>query len=246
MRAEEQGYMEDKDQEPFMISAVRSTLTRLGARLSPSSMYWVERVMSQLAVGHWFRQQGFQPRPLYANRRQLYTALARSIAEERALYLEFGVYQGASLREWSRLLKNPCAELHGFDKFIGLPERWNAYNPKGMFNGAVNPQAVAERIQDRRVTLHVGWFHETLPEFSLPAQERLIVNFDADLYSSTKYALDWLRDAIHPGSILIFDEFYDHMHELRAFDEFLAASGMRFRFLGGATSLSQCAFERIA
>lgn len=234
-----------ESRESVLIAAVRSVLTRVGARLSPAQMYWVERVMSQLAVGHWFQQQGFQPQPLYATRHQLYSELARPIADEHVLYLEFGVYKGASLSVWSQLLQSPRAELHGFDKFIGLPERWNTYNPRGMFEEA-DPRAVTQLVNDCRVRLHVGWFHETLPEFRLPAHERLVAHFDADLYSSTKYALDWLKNAIHPGSILIFDEFYDHMHELRAFDEFLAANSMRFRFLGGATSLSQCAFERIA
>jgi hypothetical protein len=230
------------NQESLIISAARSALTRIGEHMSSSHIYWVERVISQLAVGHWFHEQGFHPEPMYSSRRELYTELARRIANERVLYLEFGVYQGASLREWSWLLKNPSAQLHGFDKFDGLPETWNAYNPKGTFS--VSPDAV--NIDDSRVVLHAGWFHETLPEFTLPAHERLVAHFDADLYSSTKYALDWLKDAIHPGTLLIFDEFYDYMHELRAFNEFLESSQMTFRFLGGATSLSQCAFERIA
>ncbi len=230
------------EREPFFIALARGALTRIGAQLSPSQMYWVERAMSQLETGRWFRAHGFRFTPLYANRHELYAALARDIADEWALYLEFGVFQGASLRAWSQLLRNPRSELHGFDSFAGLPEGWNAYNPQGKFDtrGAV-PQ-----FDDPRVVLHVGWFHETLPNFTLPEHDRLIIHIDADLYSSAKYALDSLKDAIRPGTILLFDEFYDHMNELRAFSEFLASGDMTFRFLGGATSLSQCAFERIA
>ena len=229
-------------QEPFMISTVRGWLTNIGAHMAPSQMYWIERVMSQLAVGHWFRENGFRFTPLYADRYELYSALARDLANKRALYLEFGVFQGASLRAWSKLLRNPRAELHGFDVFEGLPEAWNAYNPQGKFatNGSL-PQ-----IDDPRVVLHVGLFHETLPAFVAPEHQRLIVHIDADLYSSAKYVLETLQDAIRPGTILLFDKFYDQMHELRAFSEFLVSSKMVFRFLGGATSLSQCAFERIA
>jgi hypothetical protein len=227
--------------EPLIISTVRAMLTRIGAQMTPSQMYWVERVMSQLAVGRWFRVNGFNFTPLYANREELYAALARDIADERVLYLEFGVFQGASLRAWSQLLRNPRSELHGFDSFQGLPETWNSFNPEGKFD----TQGAMPHIDDPRVVLHVGWFHETLPNFTPPQRERLLVHIDADLYSSTKYVLDTLKDAIRPGTILLFDEFYDHMNELRAFSEFLESSGMAFRFLGGATSLSQCAFERI-
>jgi hypothetical protein len=220
---------------------VRATLTRIGAHITPSQMYWLERVMSQLEVGGWFQANGFSFTPLYVDRRELYAALARDIADERVLYLEFGVYQGASLRAWSQLLRNPLSELHGFDSFEGLPEAWNAYNPQGEFDTKVSKVG----ITDPRVALHVGWFHETLPDFVLPKHDRLLMHIDADLYSSAKCVLEILQDDIRPGTIILFDEFYDHMHELRAFREFLASGNMRFRFLGGATSLSQCAFERV-
>ena len=225
-----------------MISIVRATLTRIGAHISPSQMYWIERVMSQLEVGGWFQANGFRFRPLYAGRPELYAALARDIADDRVLYLEFGVFKGASLRAWSQLLRNPLSQLHGFDSFEGLPEAWNAYNPQGKFD----TQGSMLHIDDPRVVLHVGWFHETLPDFVLPEHDRLLLHIDADLYSSAKFVLEKLKDDIRPGTIVLFDEFYDHMHELRAFSEFLASSKMGFRFMGGATNLSQCAFERIA
>jgi hypothetical protein len=230
------------DREPFMISIVRATLTRIGAHMKPSQMYWIERVMSQLEVGGWFQANGFRFSPLYSGRPELYAALARDIADEHVLYVEFGVFQGASLRAWSKLLRNPLSELHGFDSFEGLPEAWNAYNPQGKFD----TKGSMLQIDDPRVVLHVGWFHETLPDFVLPQHDRLLLHIDADLYSSAKYVLETLKDDIRPGTIILFDEFYDHMHELRAFSEFLTSSTMTFRFLGGATSLSQCAFERVA
>jgi hypothetical protein len=229
------------DREPLMISVVRTALTRIGAHIKASQMYWLERVMSQLEVGGWFMAKGFPFTPLYAGRPELYAALARDIAGERVLYLEFGVFQGASLRAWAKLLRHPLSQLHGFDSFEGLPEAWNAYNPQGKFD----TKGSMLKIDDSRVVLHVGWFHETLPGFVLPEHDRLLLHIDADLYSSAKYVLERLKDDIRPRTIILFDEFYDHMHELRAFSEFLTSSNMTFRFLGGATSLSQCAFERI-
>jgi O-methyltransferase len=95
------------------------------------------------------------------------------------------------------------------------------------------------------VQLHVGWFHQTLPTFILPQHDRLILHIDVDVYSSAKFVLETLQHEIRIGTIILFDEFYDGKHELKAFDEFLTSTNMVFRFLGSATSLSQCAFERV-
>ncbi|MCX2715910.1 hypothetical protein [Mycolicibacterium sp. J2] len=40
------------------------------------------------------------------------------------LYLEFGVFEGRSMRWWSEHLTMPGAALVGFDSFEGLPENW--------------------------------------------------------------------------------------------------------------------------
>ncbi len=132
------------------------------------------------------------------------------------------------MRIWSKLLTNPESSLHGFDSFEGLPEHWNTMNPHGAFYTKDN----LPWFDDPRVQLHVGWFNQTLPHFSLPNHDRLIVHVDADLYSSTRYVLEMLQPHIGVGTLVLFDEFYDRQHELKAFDEFLRSSQMKFRFLG--------------
>jgi hypothetical protein len=64
----------------------------------------------------------------------------------------------------------------------------------------------------------------------------MVVNFDADLYSSTK---------VRVGAYLYFDEFNDRHHELRAFDEFLKETGMKFKAVGADQILSHVIFQRI-
>ncbi len=71
-----------------------------------------------------------------------------------------------------------------------------------------------------------------------------MINVDADLYSSTKFVLDTLQGAIKPGTIIIFDEFCDRLHELLAFSDFIEATRMTFRFLSATKNLEQVAFER--
>lgn len=218
----------------------KEALTRLGARCSPSHIHGLNSVLNYMETGRWLRARGFGDQPRHATREQLYAALGSKIEGERVLYLEFGVYYGVSMRLWSKLLKNPRSSLHGFDSFEGLPEDWDARRPKGEFDvGGRIPE-----FDDARVVLHKGWFEDTLPAFTLPERERLVINMDADLYSSTKFVLDILRDEIGPGTIIVFDEFCDRMHELKAFDEFLRETGMKFRALGATKTLEHVAFER--
>ena len=221
---------------------IQRWLTRLGENLRPTHIQKLNSCLNYLEVGRWLKAKGFETQPRYASRDLLYRALAEGVATAKVLYLEFGVWQGESMHEWSKLLQNPASSLHGFDSFEGLPEDWDARRPQGTFD----LQGAPPEFDDPRVVLHKGWFDQTLPDFVLPEHERLVINVDADLYSSTIYVLDHLRDAIRPGTIIIFDEFCDRLHELRAFGEFLKKTGMRFDFVGGTANLEQAAFERRA
>ena len=219
---------------------ILATITRLGRHTSPSQIQKLNACINYLEVGRWLEANGFSAWPRYAARELLYAAVAHRIRTEKVLYLEFGVWQGLSLRSWSGLLENPISSLHGFDSFEGLPEAWDSSRPQGTFS----LHSVLPRFDDPRVVLHTGWFSETLPNFAPPEHERLVLNLDADLYSSTIFVLRTLQGSIRPGTILIFDEFCDRLHELRAFNEFLATTSMRFHFLGATENLEQVAFER--
>jgi hypothetical protein len=70
-----------------------------------------------------------------------------------------------------------------------------------------------------------------------------LVHLDADLYSSTKYVLKQLAPWLHPDTVLIFDEFYDREHELKALDEYLTETGSRLVCLGATRTLTQVAFR---
>jgi hypothetical protein len=54
---------------------------------------------------------------------------------------------------------------------------------------------------------------------------------DADLYSSTLYALTSLDHLITGGTYIIFDEFGDLLHEYRAFMDYTASYGRRFELV---------------
>ncbi|MGB8274725.1 MAG: class I SAM-dependent methyltransferase [Alphaproteobacteria bacterium] len=157
-------------------------------------------------------------------------ALAK--APERGLVLEFGVERGASIRLLASRTSRP---VHGFDSFMGLPEDWRGtFEQRGKFSQRGQVPSVPPNV-----TLHAGWFSETLPNFLAENPEpAAFVHVDCDIYSSTKTVLDLLADRIGPGTIIVFDEYFNYPnweeHEFRAFKEFVHARGLAYEYIAFA------------
>jgi hypothetical protein len=218
---------------------IKRALVRAGARLPLRVHYNLSATVDYLHLGRWMLDHGHDP-PRYRDRDELFASLGEVCGSERVLYLEFGVAGGGSMRRWARLLRNPDSQLHGFDSFEGLPSDWILTRPAGSFDRG----GEAPAIDDQRVRLHQGWFSDTLPRFVWPSGwERLVANFDADLYSSTCEALSFIAERVVPGTIMYFDEFNHRADELRAFDEFLAHTGIGVRAIGAVADYSRVAFE---
>lgn len=218
-------------------------LTRMGARCSARTIYTLNGIFNYLHIGWWLRAHGFDIGARAASRLQIFDRIAADIAERRVLYLEFGVHQGDSIRYWSKLLRNPCSHLHGFDSFLGLPHDWSLEgHPRAYFStGGQVPE-----VDDPRIEFFPGWFEETLPKYSWPDHEVLVVMFDADLYSSAATVLRYVKEKLVPGSYLYFDQLHHHSDELRAFAEFLDENDMRFRVVAATEELKCVAFQRLA
>src|SRR6266545_4942707 len=75
-------------------------------------------------------------------------------------YLEFGVYEGVSIRYFAERHRDPESRFVGFDTFSGLPENWREFGP-GHFD--VNGRVPS--IKDSRVSFVPGLFQDTLPTF---------------------------------------------------------------------------------
>lgn len=132
------------------------------------------------------------------------------------LYMEFGVFNGKSLRQIRLHLRADIA-LYGFDSFEGLPEPWNGFKA-GAF-------ATPFRCKLLNTEIIEGWFSDTLPEFVRQHPEPVaFMHIDCDLYSSTKTVLDAFARQIVPGTIILFDELFGfagyEVHEYRALKEF--------------------------
>jgi hypothetical protein len=73
-----------------------------------------------------------------------------------------------------------------------------------------------------------------------------VINLGADLFSATKLVLDHLRPWIKPGTLIYFDDMSRPDHEPRAFDEFMAATGLRFELVVIEQSMNRGFFECVA
>jgi hypothetical protein len=177
-----------------------------------------------------------QPYPYFENREELYEYIVSVVGEEMPIcYLEFGVYEGASLLNWIELNIAEKSEFIGFDSFEGLPEHW--IKPIGsMKRNAFSTEGKMPVINDNRVSFVKGWFQNTLPIFldRFSPDKQIIIHCDADIYSSTMYVLCKMDSSIKQGTIIIFDEFSNMLHEFRAFDDYTSSFGRQYEVLGAA------------
>jgi hypothetical protein len=151
------------------------------------------------------------------------------------LWLEFGVASGNTINYISKFTDK---YVFGFDSFEGLPEKWRDGFDKGTFSRNGNLPQVNSNVK-----LIKGWFDETLPlfvnNFKNSTKNKIsFIHMDADLYSSTKYILDTLKDHIDKDCIIVFDELLNYpgfdgdKGELKAFYEFITENKVDYEWIG--------------
>jgi len=174
----------------------------------------------------FFRSELTHATAHFAPHDTLRAALRRAPAD--GLFLEFGVASGSTLRVITE--EAPAGRVFGFDSFEGLPEHWRSGFGVGAF--------AAEQLPDvPGAELVVGLFDATLPGFLAAHEEPVaFLHVDADLYSSTRTVLDALAPRMVPGTVVVFDEYFNFPgwqdHEHRAWTEFVARTGLEFEHLG--------------
>lgn len=217
-------------------------LTRIGEHTPSKVLHLFDACVNFLSAGHWLHSHGYCLPTRVEGSKQLFELLGQRLKDAQVLYLEFGVYKGASMRLWSQLLHHPKAMLHGFDSFEGLPESWRMVCARGDFDTS----GQVPTIHDPRVSLFKGWFEDTLPRYTPPNNECLVINIDCDLYSSAKTVLKHLEPYIKVGTYIYFDEFNNREHELKAWDEFTSKPEMQFELIAADVTLTHVLFRRAA
>jgi hypothetical protein len=145
------------------------------------------------------------------------------------LICEFGVFEGQTISYIGKQV--PGRTVFGFDSFEGLPETWRGPFERGVFSTGGRLPSVPPNVK-----LVKGWFDATLPRFAAEhAGPAALLHIDCDLYSSTKCIFANLGARVVPGSIIVFDEYFDYPgweeHEFRAFAEFVSEAGLCYEYL---------------
>ena len=188
-----------------------------------------------------------QPRPCENElaREYAYYKYCMSHVEVDGLWLEFGVYNGVSIKFLNKMKKEmyPDSEyiFHGFDSFEGLPEDW-----KGSLKTKKGDLKSIQVPNIKGVEFHKGWFKDTIPEFVKTHSEPCaFVHIDCDLYSSTVDVLENLSDQIVPGTVILFDELIGYnawkIHEYKAFMEFVKKYDIEYEWIAFVANAGQAA-----
>lgn len=159
-------------------------------------------------------------------------------------YLEFGVYQGASLAaayHAARRNRLDGMRFYGFDSFAGMPPSSpgdaalaGEQHRFGAFSASVDECRAllqANRVDLSRVRVVPGWFDEVLTDErrgELGITTAAVVLADCSLYESTVAALAFATPAVQDGTLLAFGDWFSFRGspahgQHRAFDEWLAA-----------------------
>ena len=162
-------------------------------------------------------------------------------AAPQGLVLEFGVEKGLSI---NHLGAQTSRTIHGFDSFEGIPADWSGtMETKGKFTMKGKLPRVPANVR-----LHVGWFDKSLPDFLQRTAEKVaLLHIDCDIYEATKVVLDTLKDRITTGTVIVFDEYFNYpgwrLHEFKAFQEFIASNGHKYRYIGLSAEKGHVAVE---
>jgi O-methyltransferase len=163
---------------------------------------------------------------------------ALNLSDQPIQYVELGVSRGLSFQWWVKHNTHVDSRFYGFDTFEGLPENWGLFEKGSM---AANIPVV----DGNRHEFFKGLFQETLPGFLLSGkiqQEKFkIIHLDADLFSSTLYALTSLHPYLQSGDVLIFDEFNVPTHEFRAFMDYADSYYIKYEVLAAVNNYFQVA-----
>lgn len=171
------------------------------------------------------------PRAVACRSPRKLASLALQNLRKSGLILEFGVFRGDSLNYIAK--KMPQRELHGFDSFEGLPEAW-VNNPKGAFNVDGELPKVPSNVK-----LWKGYFEDALPEWVKTHDQPIaMIHIDCDLNSSTDTVFRVLADRIEPGTVLLFDDYFNFPGWKRdghaVFTQFVERFGWEVDYIGYA------------
>jgi len=204
-------------------------MRNLGLLLRGSTSIYLARQERALASTVEYVERNMPHVEAARSRLELLTqAFSHVKTSDDRLICEFGVFTGTSINHLAKLTNKT---VFGFDSFEGLPESWGDHWKKGDCRVPKIPKV------RKNVTLVKGWYNESLPPFlQTQSQKVCFLHIDCDLYSSVKTVFDLLEPRIGPGTVIVFDEYFNYPQweeaEFKAFHEFAARTGLRYEYIG--------------
>jgi len=179
---------------------------------------------------------------LHFNKWCFFDAVVKKSIISRPFY-EFGVWRASSFKYLINIFK----QGYGFDTFTGLPEDWDIKShieKKGTYSGD------GEIPKIKGGNFIVGRFEDTLETFFSKIRPMAsLINFDADLYSSTICALNFSKKVIDKNTILVFDEFLMNESweedEYKALNEFCSINHLSYEVIAISFFTKQVAVKLI-
>lgn len=149
-------------------------------------------------------------------------------------WAEFGVSKGISTKCILNFLPKDT-KLFLFDSFKGLPESWLGPDNRMRQIGAY--KCPPPDFDDERIIWYIGMFEDVIPSFvGFQDKPLAFIHIDCDIYSSTKTIFDNINELIVPGTVILFDEYYNYSdwkkHEYKAFTEWVDKNDREFSYLG--------------
>lgn len=139
--------------------------------------------------------------------------------------IEFGTYKGGTARFMASLTDKIVFTL---DTFEGLPypskrDKAHIY-PKGGLKADYHE--VQRFCFMPNIVIKKGLFSETMPQVMVSLF--CFAHIDADLYESTKEAIEWVWDKLVKGGMVLCDDYFDTSGGAKkAIDEFLAGKKVK-------------------
>lgn len=148
-------------------------------------------------------------------------------------YLEFGVYEGTSLKgaaSYWKKIGSKKMNFYGFDSFKGMkPEKEDEHPFYTKFDFSTDFKIIRKRFSAfPEVKLVPGFFEDTLKKSAKEygIKKASIIMMDCDLYSAAKEAFRFLEPVVQKGTVLILDDYFNYLGDKKkgvraAFEEFV-------------------------
>lgn len=225
--------LNDEEGRSIFVEAVYSAF--LEKHVSTNRAYnidnWEIGRLAAAIESHRYASQKMVGVPRFENRNDLLKFACNNISVDGPSF-EFGVFSGNSVNLIASLL--PSSKVYGFDSFDGLPEAWFGKSGGiGQFSRSGELPQVRENVE-----LVVGLFdHVLAPFLSTHDFEKIaLLHIDCDLYASTQTVLSYLHRKIVPGTIIVFDEYFNYptwqRHEYSAFQEYVSHRQIKYEYFG--------------